>query len=94
MHLPVVVAEVVLEALWWTLLVGVVLILTAVVLVVKLLRTALGLVLGLLAVVEVLAVGLGESIDLSTSEAGEKFLSELVGDWLACKDSVSAAGLV
>jgi hypothetical protein len=65
------------------LLVGVVLVVLAVVLVVELLGVLLGLVLGLLAVEEVFALGLGEAVDFTTSEAGEELLGELVGDGLA-----------
>lgn len=67
--LPVV-AELLLQTLRWTLIVGVVLILLAVVLVVHLLGVFLRVVLGLLAVVEVLALGFGQLVDLSTDEAG------------------------
>lgn len=94
LHLPVVVVEVLLEVLRWSLLVGVVLVLATVVLVVQLLSAALGLVLSLLAVVEVFALGLGESVDLSTGEASEELFGELVGDWLAWNDSVLAPDLV
>lgn len=68
----------------WLLLVWVVLVLATVVLVVELLGALLGLVLGLLAVEEVLALGLGESVDLGTGEAGEELLGESVGDGLTC----------
>lgn len=87
LHLVVVVVatEVVLDVLWWA-LVGVVLILAAIVLVIQLFAAALGLVLGPLAVDVVGALGLGEFVDLSTGEACEQLLGELVGDWLAWRD--------
>lgn len=68
---------------WSILLVWVVLVILSVVLVVHLLCVLLGLVLGSLTVDEVLALGLGETVDLCTGETGEKLLGELVGDWLA-----------
>ena len=57
--------------------------LLAVVLVVELLSIPRGLVLDPLAVNEVGTFGLGETVDLSASEADEKLLGELVGDRLA-----------
>lgn len=72
-----------LEVSWWSLLVWVVLVLAAVVRVVELLSLASSLVLGLLAVDVVGTLGLSETVDLTASEASEKLLCELVGDWLA-----------
>lgn len=62
----------------------VILVLATVVRVVELLRLLLRLVLGSLAVKEVLALGLGELVDLSTGEARNELLGELVRDWLSC----------
>jgi len=76
-------AEAVLDMAWSILLVGVVLVVLTVVLVVEVLSTLLGLVLGLLAVDEVLALGLGKTIDLSARETSEELLGELVADRLA-----------
>jgi hypothetical protein len=56
-----------------------------VVLVVHLLSLLLCLALGLLLVEPVLALGLGELVDLGTGEASKDLLSELVGDGLAWK---------
>lgn len=71
--------------LWRAHLVWVVLVVVvAVVLIVELFAATLGLTLGLLAVDVVGALGLGEPVDLSTSEAGDQLLGELVGDGLAC----------
>lgn len=75
--------EVILEMTWWVLLVRVVLFLVTVVLVVEVAAAAFGLTLSLLAVDVVGALGLGEPVDLSTSEASEELFGELVGDWLA-----------
>lgn len=61
----------------------IILILVAIVLIVQVLRAALGLVLSLLAVVVVLALGLGEPFDFGAREAGEEFLCEGVGDGFA-----------
>ena len=68
----------------WLLLVRVVLVLAAVVLVVKLLGVAPGVTLGLLAVNVVGTLGLGETVDLTASEASEELLGEAVRDGLAC----------
>lgn len=65
-------------------LVGVVLVLAAVVLVVHVLGVLLRLVLGLLAVEVVLALGLGELVNLGGSEARKELLGEGVVDLLAC----------
>lgn len=72
-----------LEALWWAALAGIVLVVLTVVVVVHALSILLGLVLGLLAVGEVHALGFGELVDLSTGDASEKLLGELVRDGLA-----------
>jgi hypothetical protein len=45
----------------------------------------LGMVLGLLAVDEVHALGLGQLVDLSTSETDKELLGELMGDGLSCE---------
>lgn len=77
MHLP----PATLKVLRPSVLVGVVLVRTVaidVVLVVHALCVALRLVLGLLAVEPVLALGLGELVDLGTGEAGEELLCECV----------------
>ena len=66
--LPVV-AKLLLQFLWRTLLVGVVLVILAVVFVVHLLRVLLRVMLGTLAIVEVLAFGLGKLINLGASKA-------------------------
>jgi hypothetical protein len=44
----------------------------------------LGMVLGLLAVDEVHALGLGQLVNLSTSETDKELLGELMGDGLSC----------
>jgi len=78
-------AEALLEVSVGLLLVGVVLVVLAVVLVVELLSVLASLTLGLLAVDEVGALGLGETVDLTTSEAGEELLREAVRYGLACR---------
>jgi len=55
-----------------------------VLLVVHALSVLLGLTLGLLLVEPVLALGLGQLVNLCGSEASNKLLSEGVGDGLAC----------
>jgi hypothetical protein len=45
----------------------------------------LGVVLGLLAVDEVHTLGLGQLVNLSTSETDKELLGELMGDGLSCK---------
>jgi fluoride ion exporter CrcB/FEX len=65
------------------LLVRVVLVLATVVLVVELLGVTPGVTLGLLAVNVVGALGLGETVDLTTGEASEELFSEAVGNSLA-----------
>ena len=45
----------------------------------------LGVVLGLLAVDEVHTLGLGQLVNLSTSEADKELLGELMGDGLSCE---------
>jgi hypothetical protein len=55
-----------------------------VVLVVHVLNVLPGVVLGLLTVDKVHSLGLGELVNLSTGEADEELLGELVGDWLSC----------
>ena len=70
-----------LEPLGWTVLVGVVLLGTLilnVVLVVHVIGTLCGVLAGLVAVVFIHTVSLGELIDLSTNEAGEKLLRKLM----------------
>lgn len=67
------------------LLVGIILILSTVVLVVELVGVLTSLALQLLAVVEVLALGLGEPVDLGAGEASEELLGELVAHGLACR---------
>jgi hypothetical protein len=54
-----------------------------VVILVQVLSVLLGMVLGLLAVDEVETLGLGQLVDLSTGEANEELLGELVGHGLA-----------
>jgi hypothetical protein len=76
----------VLEVLRATVLVGVVLVRTLVVdvvLIVHLLSVLLRLALGLLLVEPVLALGLGELVDLSSCEASQQLLCELVRYGLA-----------
>jgi hypothetical protein len=68
-------AEALLKVAVRLLLVGVVLVVLAVL---------LGVTLGLLAVDEVGALGLGKTVDLTTSEAGEELLGEAVRYRLAC----------
>ena len=82
------------EVLWCVTVVWVVLVILTVVLVVELLRSLLGLMLGLLTVEVVLALGLGESVDLNTSEASDELLGELVRDWLAYFDGVVSKACV
>lgn len=62
----------------------VVILLAAIVLVVELLGSLLGLVLGLLTVDIVGTLGLGETVDFHTSKGGDGLLGELVRGWLAC----------
>jgi hypothetical protein len=84
-HLPAVTtAEGVAEVVVGLVLVGVVLVLAAVVVIVELLSTLLGLVLGALAVDVVGALGLGELVNLATGDAGQELLGEGVVDGLAC----------
>lgn len=64
-------------------IVGVVLVLVTVVVVIHPLGILLGLVLRALAVDEVLALGLGELVDLGGGEAGKELLSEGMVDGLA-----------
>ena len=80
-HLPA--TEALLQVTVRLLLVRVVLVLAAVVLVVELLGVTPGVTLGLLAVDVVGALGLGETVDLTTGEASEEFLCEAVRDCLA-----------
>lgn len=68
----------------WALLVGVILVIVAILLVVKLLGVLPGLAFGLLAVDVVGTFGLSELVDLTTGETGNELLGEGVGDWLAC----------
>jgi uncharacterized membrane protein len=73
------------EFLWWRLVVGIILVLIAIMIVIELLRTLLGLVLSALTVEEVLALGLGELVNFSTGESNKQFFGELMLDWLACE---------
>jgi hypothetical protein len=86
-RLVVVTAEVAAEALLKVtvrlLILGVVLVVLAVVLVVELLGVLAGLALSLLAVNVVGTLGLGKTVDLAASEAGEELLCEAVRDGLA-----------
>lgn len=98
-HLPA--AEALLKVAMRRLLVRVVLVLTTVVLVVKLLGVAPGVTLGLLAVNVVGALGLGETVDLTASEASKNLLGKSVRDSLAwrgvsdcCRSSLGLVGLV
>ena len=68
------------------LLVRVVVLLVTVVLVVELAGLLLGLALGLLAVDEVGTLGLGETVDFTTSESGDGLFGEAVVDFLACEN--------
>lgn len=77
-------AEALLEVARSLTLIRVVLIVAAVVLVVEVLGPLLGLVLRPLAVDVVSALGLGETVDLGSSETGQQLLSKAVGDSLAC----------
>lgn len=63
---------------------GVVLVLVTVVVVIHPLSILLGLMLRAFTVNEVLALGLGELVDLGGGEAGKELLSEGVVDGLAC----------
>lgn len=63
---------------------GVVLVLVTVVVVIHPLSVLLGLMLRAFTVNEVLALGLGELVDLGGGEAGKELLSEGVVDGLAC----------
>lgn len=83
-NLPPVLAKLLLKPLRRTLLVGIVLILITVVLVIHVLYILLRLVLRPLAVVEVLALCLGKSVDFDTGEADKHLFGELMRDWLAC----------
>lgn len=56
-----------------------------VVLIVHVLGSSFCMATGLDSVVLVHSLGLGELVDLTTNEPGEKLLCELVRDWLACK---------
>ena len=76
-------AEALLEVAVRLLLLRVVLVVATVVLIVELLGVLPGLTLGLLTVDVVGALGLGETVDFTASEAGEELLGELVGDGLA-----------
>ena len=89
LHLPSVVSKLLLEVSWWWVAVGIVLVLAAIVLIVHVLGVLLRCMLGTLAVDEVLALGLGELVDFSTSEPDEEFLGELMLDRLACGLSFS-----
>jgi hypothetical protein len=62
----------------------IILIVVAIVAVVHALDLLLSVVLGLLAVDEVHALGLGQLVDLSTSETDKELLGELMGDGLSC----------
>lgn len=64
----------------WALLVGVILIVTTLLIMflVHLRSLLLSMALRLLSVVPVLALGLGESVDLCTGETGDQFLGELM----------------
>lgn len=89
-HLPA--AEALLQVTVRLLLVRVVLVLATVVLVVELLGVAPGVTLGLLAVNVVGTLGLGETVDLTASEASEELLGEAVRNSLAW-EGVSMRGL-
>lgn len=80
-----------LEAVRSTVLVGVVLVGTLslnVVLIIHVLCTLFGMSSGLDRVVLVHSLGLDELVDLSTDEASEEFLGELVGNGFAWEASV------
>ena len=62
----------------------IILIVVAIVAVVHALHLLLGVVLGLLAVDEVHTLGLGQLVNLSTSETDKELLGELMGDGLSC----------
>lgn len=62
---------------------GVVVLVTAVLLVVKLVGLLLGLMLGLLAIDEVGTLGLSQPVDLSTGKASDHLLGEAMVDRLA-----------
>lgn len=77
----------VVEPLWTTVLVRVVLICTLVlnvVLVVHVFRDLFGMATSLYSVVLIHPLGLGKLVDLAAHEASENFLGELVRDGLAC----------
>lgn len=78
-HLPVA-----LDAWWWPLLVGVILVLATIMVVVRLCSLLPGLALGLLLVDPVGARRLSEAVNFSTREGGDGLLRKLVANWLAC----------
>ena len=84
--LPVAVLAVerLLDLVVWALLLGVVVLLIAVMLVVEVLGLLLGGVLRFLTIDEVGTLGLGELVDLGTSNASNDLLGEAVGHLLAC----------
>jgi hypothetical protein len=61
----------------------IILVLLAIVLVIHVLNILLGVVLGLLPVDEIHALGLGQLVNLSTSETDKHLLGKLMGDGLA-----------
>jgi hypothetical protein len=82
-----VVLVLVVEPLWTTVLVRVVLICTLVpnvMLVVHVFAVLFGMALSLYSVILIHSLGLGKLVDLAAHEASEKFLGELVRDGLAC----------
>ena len=72
-----------------TLVLGVPLVPSTVVLVVHALHVLLGMTLGFDSVVFVHTLGFNELVDFGTDEADESLFGECVGDWLACGESVS-----
>ncbi len=89
--LPATVLVVLLNGLWWTVLVGVVLVCALVlnvVLVVHVLGGLFGVATSFDSIVLVHSLGLSELVNLTTDETSKELLRELVRDWLSCKSSV------
>jgi hypothetical protein len=88
-HLPSVVSKRLLKSRWWSLVVGIILILASIVLVVHVLGVLLRGMFSTLAVDEVLALGLGKLIGFGSSKTGQHLFGKLVLDYLACVLSVN-----
>jgi hypothetical protein len=72
-----------LEPVWRWLVVGVILVLVAIMVVIHFLSLLLCMTLGLLLVIPVLAFGLSEPVNFSTSKAHKKLFGKLMGNRLA-----------